>query len=59
MFVYESESKRGNATMSENEQRLIERIRQIRDTEEALRIAIATLEELLLLEQVGKERAND
>lgn len=45
--------------MSENEQRLIERIRQIRDTEEALRIAIATLEELLLLEQVGKERAND
>ena len=47
MFVYDTESGRGNGTMSENELVLINRIREIGDTEEALRIAIATLEELL------------
>lgn len=51
MFVYDTESRKGNGTMSENELVLINRIREIGDTEEALRIAIATLEELLKKER--------
>ena len=39
--------------MSENELELINRIREIGDTEEALRIAVATLEALLIAEQGG------